>query len=101
MPSKTDKSAIKDPFLDRRCKLLPCQKEMVSYWFERGLSITGIASMFNVSNRTIRFIIDPESKQEYMKRREERGGWKQYYNREDHAEATRQHRQYKKNILKK
>lgn len=101
MPRKTDTKPIDNPFQDRRVKLLPCQREMVNYWRERGLSQRKLAAMFKVSRRTITFILDPEKHKENLKRREERGGSKAYYVKEDNTKAMREHRRYKKEIFKK
>ena len=101
MPYKTDKKAIKDPFLDRRRKLLPCQKEMVVYWYKvQGASINSIAKMFKVNKRLIQFILFPERHKKNLSDRQDRGGWQQYYDKEKHAEYTADHRQYKHKILK-
>lgn len=100
MPRKTDAMAINDVFIDRRVKLLPCQKEMVLYWREKGLSQRQLAKMFKVSRRLITFVLDPEKQKENLKRRAERGGHKQYYDKDKHAEAIRDHRNYKKKALK-
>jgi hypothetical protein len=100
MQSRTDNIALKDPFLDRRSKLLPCQREMVRYWYERGLTITVIALMFKVSRRAIQFVLFPEKVEEYKVKRAERGGSKKYYNTETSRIAIKEHRKYKKQILK-
>ena len=60
MPNKIDKIAIADAFLKRSAKLLPCQKEMVLYWHNKGMSQRKLAAMFSVSRRLITFIIDPK-----------------------------------------
>jgi transposase len=99
MPSKQDKIKLGDALLDRRSKLIPCQKEMVGYWHLKGLSANKIAKMFNVSKRTIQFIIDPNKLIENKLRREERGGWKQYANKERHRQAIASLRKYKREIL--
>lgn len=99
MPRKTDSIPIKNKFLDRRTKLLDCQKEMVKYWYEKGTSIRAIARMFNVDKRTIQFLLFPERLKKNIQNRKERGGWKQYYNKTEHAEAIKEHRNYKKKIL--
>lgn len=100
MPRKTDSIAIKDPFLERRIKLLPCQKEMVIWWREnKGLSQRELARLFKVSRRTIIFVLDPQKLIENKKRREERGGSKQYYDKVKNKEAIKEHRDYKKQIL--
>ena len=102
MPRKTDKIPLKDPFLKKSAKLLPCQKEMVIYWREiKGLSFNKIALIFKVSKRTIQFICDPEKQKENLQRRKERGGSAQYYNKEANTSQIRVHRQYKNSILPK
>lgn len=100
MPRKTDSKTLGSPFLKRSAKLLPCQKEMILYWRERGESQRSLARMFNVSRRLITFVLDPEKQAENLKRRAERGGSKTYYNKEKHRECIRNHRKYKHEILK-
>jgi len=99
MPRKTDIQPINNKFLDRRIKLLDCQKEMVFYWYNNGLSINKIAKMFHVNKRTIQFLLFPERLKKNIQDRKERGGWKQYYNKTEHAQAIKEHRNYKKAIL--
>ena len=100
MPYKSDKMKLDSPFLDRRVKLLPCQREMVLYWTEKGLSQRKIAKMFNVSRRLITFIQDPKKKEKNLQNKEERGGWKQYYKGgEEWAKTQREHRKYKYEVL--
>lgn len=101
MPRKTDEVKIGDPFLKRSSKLLPCQKEMVIYWSDRGLSSRKLASMFNVSRRLVQFIIDPNKHKENLERRRENGGSSLYYNKEYHAQKTKEHRIYKKQLFEK
>lgn len=79
MPRATDSRPFNSPFLDRRCKLLPCQKEMVKYWYETGTGINALARMFKVNKRLIQFILFPERKQKNLEDRRARGGWEQYY----------------------
>ena len=101
MPFKTEKLQLNDPFLDRRCKLIPCKKEMVLYWHEQGMSIRKIAQLFQVSKRLIGFTIYPERKEIDLKRRAERGGSMIYYKGGDKWNQTmREHRKYKYEILK-
>lgn len=101
MPYKTDKMKLDSPFLDRRVKLLPCQREMVIFWTERGLSQRKIAKMFNVSRRLITFIQDPRKKEKDLQNRAERGGSKVYYKGgQEWAETQKNHRQYKYKVLK-
>jgi len=100
MPYKTDTLALKCPFLDRRTKLLPCQREMVLYWFNAGNSINAIARLFKVNKRLIQFTIYPERKAANLQARQARGGTKQYYNKDQHNKAINEHRKYKHEILK-
>ena len=100
MPYKTEKDKLDSPFLDRRCKLLPCQKERVIHLREtEGLSQRKLAEMFGVSRRLIQFVLDPSKHDENLKRREERGGNKVYYDRDTHNRHMREHRKYKNKIL--
>lgn len=99
MPYRIDNIAIKDPFLDSRIRLLPCQKEMIKWWSERGESSRKIASRFKVSRRSVQFIIDPEKIIQNKKRREERGGTKKYYDKTKHKEYMKKHRRYKHSVI--
>lgn len=101
MPYKTEKLALKSPFLDRRCKLLPCQKEMMIWWWTEGMSQRKLANMFGVSKRLVQFTCMPHKHAKNLEQREERGGWRQYYKGgEEWAETMKDHRRYKHNILK-
>jgi len=99
MPSKIDKISIDDAFLKKSAKLLPCQKEMIVYWNNRGSSQRKLALMFNVSRRLIQFILDPSKHQANLEARKERGGSKIYYKREKHTLAVKEHRKYKTKLL--
>lgn len=101
MPYKSDKQSLNDPFFKRSAKLIPCQKEMVVYWHERGASSRAIAKMFNVSRRLIQFIIDPQKHKENLQRRQERGGSSVYHNKDKHNVAMKKHRKYKHKLLTK
>jgi len=100
MPFLIDKQYINDPFLDRRTKLLPCQKEMVHYWYGQGSSINSISRMFKVNKRLIQFILFPERKKRNLELRKERGGTKVYYNKEKNAITIKDHRNYKHNEIR-
>lgn len=100
MASKADKITVNCPFMDKRTKLLPCQKEMVIHHHNKGFSQRALAKLFNVSRRTIQFILDPKKKEENLKRREERGGTMAYYDVDKHREYMRTHRGNKTEILK-
>jgi|JI10StandDraft_1071094.scaffolds.fasta_scaffold1574614_1 hypothetical protein len=100
MPSKFDKIAIGCQFLDKRIKVLDCQKQMIPIWHEKGQSIRAIARMLNVDKRLIQFIIYPERKAKNLQDRKAKGGSMQYYNKDKHNKAMKIHRQYKSQILK-
>lgn len=99
MPYKTEKIALSDSFLKRSSKLLPCQKEMVVYWSNRGLSQRSLAKMFNVSRRLIQFIINPDKLKANLEARRANGGSATYYNREKHKEAIKSLRRYKQDLF--
>lgn len=100
MPYITDNTKLGDPFLKKSSKLLPCQKEMILYWYNNGLSQRAIAKMFNVSRRLIAFIIDPTKLKKNIECRLLRGGTKIYYNKEKHNQSMKSHRSYKYQTLK-
>jgi len=96
---KVEEMRIADPFLKRSAKLLPCQKEMMHYWYARGTSINGIARLFNCNKRTVQFELFPERHKKNLELREARGGSMVYYNKEKHTNSVREHRHYKKELL--
>jgi|688.fasta_scaffold25578_10 hypothetical protein len=101
MPYKTEKVKFDCPFLDRRTKLLPCQREMMLYWHNEGLSQRKLASMFGVSRRLVIFTCHPEKKKKNVEARNDRGGSKIYYKGgKEWAETMKKHRYYKHNTLK-
>lgn len=60
MPYATEKTAINDPFLDRRGKLIPCQKERIVQMHNEGRSISHLSRIFGVSRQTIQYIVFPD-----------------------------------------
>jgi hypothetical protein len=100
MPLKIDKVPIQSHFLKRSAKLLPCQKEMVLYWHNRGISINKLAKMFHVSKRLIQFVLFPERAKKNIELRQDRGGSAIYYKKDKHTDAIREHRAYKKHLFK-
>lgn len=99
MPFKTEKIRFDCPFLDRRCKLLPCQKEMIHYWYAKGFSINGISRMFHVNKRLIQFELFPERKVKNLKDRKDRGDT-YYKGGIEWANTIKEHRRYKHELLK-
>lgn len=101
MPYKTDKMKIDCPFLDRRTKLLPCQKERMFLLGQEGYSQRKLAAMFNVSRRLVTFVLDPQKKVKDLENRRDRGGSMAYYKGgEEWAKTMREHRKYKYQTLK-
>jgi hypothetical protein len=101
MPYKTEKIKIDCPFLDRRCKLLPCQKEMIHFRYSNGESINVLSRKFNVNKRLIQFELFPERKVKNLKDREIRGGSSIYYKGgKEWSETIKNHRKYKNLVLK-
>tara|TARA_R110000868_G_scaffold141488_1_gene358056 strand:+ start:387 stop:698 length:312 start_codon:yes stop_codon:yes gene_type:complete len=100
MPYKSEKIKIEGGKYDRRIKLSPEEKEEI-HLNALNLSQRFLAEKYGVSRRTIQFILDPSKLEENLKRRKERGGSKQYYNKEEWAETMKEHRNYKQNLSKK
>jgi hypothetical protein len=100
MPYKSEKIKIEKTKLDRRIKLTEEQKDKIAS-FKGLISQRKCAEMFNVSRRTIVFIWFPEKLERNKQVRQERGGWKQYYNRNKNAEYIREHRRYKQKLFLK
>lgn len=102
MPYITDKKKLDCPFLDRRTKLLPCQRERMISLRNLGYSQRKLAAIFNVSRRLVTFITDPEKAKKNVEARRDRGGSMVYYKGgEAWAKQMREHRQYKYKTLKK
>ena len=59
------------------------------------MSMRQIAKDHGVCPRTIDFILHPEKRLANLRRRKERGGWRQYYNKDQHRETMKEHRTYK------
>lgn len=101
MPYKTDKVKLECPFLDKRIKLLPCQKERMINLHKTGYSQRKLATLFNVSRRLVQFVTCPEKKVKDLQNRLDRGGTKIYYKGgEEWAKTMSRHRKYKYSILK-
>jgi DNA-binding XRE family transcriptional regulator len=98
MPYKTEKMKL-SPNQDRRRKLSDKDKEKIRSM--TNISQRKLAKMFKVSRRTIQFVQDPQKQKENMERRKERGGWRQYYDKDQHAKYVREHRRYKNKTLNK
>jgi hypothetical protein len=102
MPFKSGKILIEKTSFDRRVKLTADDKELIrKIRKEENLSQRELARKFNVSRRLIQYILDPEKLEENKRLREERGGSKQYYDKEKHREYMKDHRRYKQDLYTK
>lgn len=101
MPFKSDKIKLPEK-LDRRVKLTQEDKAGIIHLKDtENLSQRKLARMFGVSRRTIQFVLYPEKLEENKKRREERGGWEQYYDKDKHRDSMKNTRRYKNKLFKK
>lgn len=100
MPRKSDKAKIDNKELDRRVKLTDEQRLEIAE-NEDNLSQRALARKYGVSRRLISFILFPEKLKENLKRRQERGGTKAYYDKDKHREYIQNHRLYKKELYDK
>lgn len=99
MARKSDSKPINNEKLDRRVKLTTAEKEVVRYLHNSGgYSQNDLALKYGVSKRTIQFTLYPEKLEENKKRRQERGGTKQYYDKDKHNQYMKTHRDYKKEL---
>jgi transposase-like protein len=99
MPRKSDSIAINNPKLDKRVKLTDeDRKNIVQEYSEGEISINGLAKKYKVSKRLIQFTLFPERAETAKKNFAERQKDGRYYDKSKHAEATRKHRNYKKEL---
>lgn len=98
MPNKFDNIPIKCPFLDKRTKILPCQRWMVGFMHSQNCSINSIARFYGVNKRLIQFILFPDRKKKNIEYREKRGGSVAYYKKEKQREYMRTHRKNKRKL---
>lgn len=92
-----DTIALADQFLDRRTRLLDCQKEQVKRLREQGLSYQKLADIFKVSKRLIEFIIKPEALAENRKHR--KANAPKYHCKKKNTAAKKNLRDYKRELL--
>lgn len=100
MPYKSEKIKIEHTKNDKRIKLTDEQKDKI-------ISLRGVissyecAELFNVSRRTIQFLWYPERLERNIQLRNERGGSKQYYDKNKYKEYMKTHRRYKQDLFLK
>ena len=99
MPRKTDTVPINNPSLDRRVKLTADDKLAIKKEYEQGnISINGLARKWDVSKRSIQFILFPERAERAKKLYAERRKDGRYYDKEKHTVSVKKHRAYKKEL---
>ena len=94
MPYQSEKKALLDPFLDRRTKLLPCQRERLLRLREAGGTYQEVADVMGVSKRSAYFVVNPEKKAENKAR-----SINPPFDKAKHAAAMRAHRQHKHTVF--
>lgn len=100
MPLKVDNKRIANRKLDKRVKLTEFQRAQIKE-LKGTATQKAIADRYGVDRRTVSFIWFPEQLERNKALRDERGGSKQYYDREKHRKAMAKHRKYKKSLDKK
>lgn len=101
MPYKSQDIPINNEKLDKRVKLTKEQKVEIKEMYETGnYSYRILAEMFNVSKRTIQFIVKPEKLEENKKAFAERQKDGRYYDKEKHKDYMKSHRRYKHELYK-
>lgn len=99
MPYKSEKIIkLAGTSKDRRRKLTDKQKDEIAA-LKGTMSQRECARNFNVSRRTIQFIWDPDKHKRNLQCRQERGGSKQYYNKEKQKQYMKRHRHYKQDLF--
>jgi len=102
MPYKFEYKHIKlTETQDRRVKLTADQKEEIKSLYKPNVvSYNTLAKQFNVSKRLIMFICNPAMLERSNALHKERRKDKRYYNTNKNTIAMKDHRQYKKLIIK-
>ena len=84
---------------DRRVKLTAQDRLEIPDLYASGhFSQRALAKLYEVSRRLIVFVIYPERAEANYKARVDRGGSKQYYDKDKWREQMRNHRQYKQKL---
>ena len=81
---------------DRRVKLTEGQRKAI---LKSVKSVRQLAREYGVDRRAIDFIKHPEKAEANKQRRKERGGWRQYYDKEANRLAVMRHQRYKQWVL--
>jgi hypothetical protein len=100
MSDKLEKARIGKK-LDRRIKIPKSEYPVIFELHKNGEFIRAIARLYNVNKRLIQFILFPERLKKNYQNRLDHGGSKQYYDKDKWKIVMREHRQYKRSLLKK
>lgn len=79
---------------DRRIRFTDEKKTKCRELYENGVSVTQIANDLDISKRTIQFFLFPERLERNKELRLKRGGWKQYYDKDENRESMRNYRNH-------
>jgi hypothetical protein len=97
MPYKSQKIKIENTKFDRRIKLNEEDKKCIyNLYHKENFSQRNLAKIYNVSRRTISFIVNPES----LNRHKELSKNRNYYNKDSNREYIKNHRRYKQELFK-
>lgn len=102
MPYLSEKKKVAGTKYDARRKLSEEDKAEIKRLYDpKNWSTRKLATRFNVSKRTIQFVIDPQKRLNNYKKRVENGGSQQYYDRESHNLAIKKLRRKKQKLTLK
>jgi hypothetical protein len=98
MPYKSEKIKLPKE-LDRRIKLTKTDKEEIKeLYFIARISLRGLARLFKVDKKTIKFVIFPDFYEKEKDKQRKDKHWQKYYLKATHTKAIREHRQYKQKL---
>lgn len=100
MTMDIDKVKVTNKY-DRRIKIDKQEYPKIIRQHTRGKAIRELARKYGVDKRLIQFIIYPERKARSLALRAERGGSKKYYDKDKWRGTMREHRAYKRSLIKK
>lgn len=86
---------------DRRIRVSEEDIKIMHELRAKGISIHEISRRMGVSKRTVQFRLFPERYQLNQERAKANKAWLRYYDRDKWRETQREHRAYKKSLIKK
>ena len=102
MPYKFETKKLRiRPEDDRRIKIPKSEHLVIFALHKAGMAIRAIARRYGVDHRLIQFILYPERHALNYAQRLDRGGSKQYYNKDKWRVAMREHRAYRRKLNEK